>query len=226
MAQVVAAAVCTEQAQHGPVDGRALVRVIDGGVKDGRGGPVAVEAQERQAQGDRVAAIHRCERHKALDIDAVGEVLTQRGFALCSQGQGDVDRRCAVGAQRDGTGRSHGHLVCAQLAGALGEIGLAVFRYGVFGQHGHANFIFDLTAAQVIGLEREGEAAVRAAAQLGLGQAALCRGQVGFRLGGAAKLDQTGTLLAGGVGQTAFIFHRHSRTHEQLVGEGCALAQC
>ena len=143
MAQVVAAAVCTEQAQHGPVDGRALVRVIDGGVKDGRGGPVAVEAQEGQAQGDGVPVVHRCEGHKALQIDAIGKIRAQCGFALVCQSQGDLDCRGVVGTQRDATGRSHGHLVCAQLARALGEIGLAVLLYRVLGQHGHADLILE-----------------------------------------------------------------------------------
>ena len=196
MAEIITAAVCAEQAEHGLIDRRCFIRVINRRIEDRRGRPVTVEAHKRQAERNRVAAIDRRQSYKTVDVNAVREIRIQCSFALGCQRERNIYRSHAVCIQRYRCRCRHGHFVCRQLTRTLGNIGFAVLLYRILGQYGHADFIFDRLCPQVMRLERERKAAARAVTQFCFRQTVIRRGQICFRRSRTAKLHQSGTLLA------------------------------
>ena len=174
-------------------------------IQDGSGSPVAVEAQEGQAQVDTGTSGILC-IDEALDIDAVFIVLVHPGLVGIGQLDGDLHALVGVG------GDLHGVAGEQDLAGQLpleaghelGHAELHIVIHNLLGQQGEVQLIRLRLVGNVVDIENE---VVNASlggviAQLGLGLVLALDGEVGLGCQRSGGVNETRALLAGGCLQT------------------------
>ena len=186
--------------------------VPEGGIEDGGLGPVAVEAQEGQAQ---VHAMLVIQIDEALHIDAVLKVLTDPCLVLGGQGNGDGHIAHAAGGDGDRS-LAEGH-IAGQGAALLGHELEAAHVHIVLGQQAAVQGVGLVGIGEVVDLEAEGVLAGGTVAQLSLGLVA-AHGQVSLGGDGTDGVDQTGTLLTGrGLHAAGGADDGHCGGHQQVL---------
>ena len=209
--------------QHGIGDvGRALVI---GALENPQAVPVAIEAENRQAQAD---ALVGGQEGEALDIGAVREViligLLARGGQLDLHGEG----RRAVGRSRDPVARVKAgvgdlHLVCSQVAvGVGGEVFAVDDRDGL--DHGGGIDGVGLGLARhVVDGRGIGVDAVLAGADLSLRALAALDGEVCTGFDGIGNIGNACALAADRIIGPVQLPGGGGSAHEQAVDQ---IAEC
>ena len=221
--QTIAAAGAVVENAQPHVHHVGLFPAVGRGIKEGCFRPVAVEAHVGQAQGHGLVPAGGRQSHKALHIDAVGEVPVQVGFALLRKGEGDIDR-LRILSQGNRLGSGEGILLRRQRTGLLGNVAPAILRHDRFRQHADGDLIGDARRAlQALDLEGERPLTIFTGSGLCLGAAAVLAHKAGVGSRGTIQVDETCTLLPGRCRIPVLIQNRDRRAHEEILHQGAAL---
>ena len=219
-------------AQVGPNDGVVLVTVgqtigsgqaeeavliPESGIEHGSIGPVAVEAQEGQAQVDTLFVLGS-QVNEAFHVAAVGEVLGKECLVFLRQGDGNGDVGLAAGGNGDGIlGELHGTGQSTVLLSH--EVQALAVDDHIFGQQAGLQSVGLVFVGDVVDLKAEGVLAVGVVAQLSLGAAA-AHSQVSIAFHSGLGIDQTGTLLTGrSLHAGGGVDDGHCGGHEQVLSQ-------
>ena len=216
-ADIVAGEGSVDVSQNGIGDvGRALVI---GALENLQAVPVAIEAENRQAQAD---ALVGGQEGEALDIGAVREVvligLLARGGQLDLHGED----RLAVGGGGDlvavsQAGVGDGHLVGRQVAVGVGGKALAVDDLDRFDHGRGVDGVALVLTGHIVHGRGVGIDAVLAGADLGLRALAALDGEVRAGLDGVCDVGNACALAADRVIGAVRLNGRNSGAHEQAV---------
>ena len=191
----------------------ALV-IPEAGIEQRRLIPLAVEAEEGQAQGDFLFAF---QIDVAFHIVAVGEVGVQPQLIFLGQLDGDGDLFAAAGRHGNGVA-AEGHSGVIQSAVVLGQEIVAIVVHHVLAQQAGAQIIGLLGSGEIIDGEGERELAFGVVLQLCLGAGAAFHGQVSFSGDGCQRIHQACALLTGrGFHAGNIVDDGHSGAHQQAV---------
>ena len=190
-------------------------------VKHRQAVPIAAEAQEGQAQIHAIFRF-RIQEGEAFHIGAVGEIF--RDVVPACRGERHIHRKGggAIGGNRDpaAVGVGHVHLAAGQPLLGAGRVAQAVFLHHSLHQNGGVQAVSFGGIGQVVHSDGIAVVAGGIGTHLSFGPVAVLYRQICLGHNGIVHIGHTGALTAHRkIGSGSVVQGRHSRGHEQAVGQ-------